>query len=324
MTTASQVVNDTALVKNATRARVMNVVGKSKYSPNLPARSLATGKSRSIGVIVSNMENPFFLDIYKAVEIGAQEAGYELLTADAGYSPERLLAGIRFMIGRRVEGLAAIVPDLDSNLVEELTRNGISAVLYDVGAPRHGIPSIRIQYRRGMQKVISYLHSLGHRRLGFVGHRDGFSPIDERFRAFADVAASYPDVTVEKKVDADTLEGGRCAARALRAADPSITAFICGNDLMAIGALRELRENGLRVPADVSVTGFDNVKLAEFSCPALTTVHIPRDQIGRAICDWLLKPEDPLRESEVVIEPELVLRDSTGPAARRESERARR
>jgi DNA-binding LacI/PurR family transcriptional regulator len=93
-----------------------------------------------------------------------------------------------------------------------------------------------------------------------------------------------------------------------------LTAIVCVNDLMAVGALRELRERGLRVPEDVSVTGFDNVTLAQYCHPALTTVHIPRDQIGRTICECLMNRESPLLEREFVVDPEIVLRDSTGPA----------
>ena len=313
--TVSRVLNNTAAVKSTTRARVMKAVEELKYSPNLHARSLAGGKSRSIGVIVSNIENPFFLDIYKAVEIGAHEAGYELVMANTDYSSERLLTSIRLMIGRRVEGLAAIVSEMDSNLIEELTGNRIPVVFYDVGAPRHNITNIRVNYRRGMEKLISYLYSLGHRRVGFVGHHGNLGPINERFRVLVDAVARYPDLKVENAADADTLEGGRRATRALLAANPGITAIVCVNDLMAVGTLRELRESGRRVPEDISITGFGNIKLAQFSYPALTSVHIPRDEIGRTICDCLLKSESALLEHEFVIEPELVLRDSTGPAA---------
>jgi len=313
--TVSRVLNNSGLVKNTTRARVLRVIEELRYSPNLHARSLAGGRSRTIGVIVSNIENPFFLDIYKAVEEGAHSAGYELIMANTDYSSERLVTSVRLMIGRRVAGLAAIVSEMDADLIEELNGNRIPVVFYDVGAPRPNITNIRVNYRRGMEKLTSYLHSLGHRRVGFVGHHATLGPISERLRALLDAVGQYTGLEVETAADTDSLEGGRRAARALLATRPQLTAIVCVNDLTAVGVLRELREKGLRVPDDVSVTGFDNVSLAQFCHPALTTVHIPRDEIGRTICECLMNREHALLEREFVIDPELVLRDSTGPAA---------
>jgi DNA-binding LacI/PurR family transcriptional regulator len=311
--TASRVVNNAALVKSTTRARVAKAIEELKYSPNLHARSLAGGKSRSIGVIISNMENPFFLDIYKELEAGARASGYELVMANTGYRSERLLTSIRLMIGRRVAGLAALVSEMDSSLIEELNGSRIPVVFYDVGTPQHNITNIRVNYQRGMAMLISYLYSLGHRRLGFVGHHTTLGPINERFRVLVDAVARYPDLQVDNAADADTLEGGRRATRALLDANPGLTAIVCVNDLMAVGSLRELRESDRRVPEDISVTGFDNIDLAQFSFPALTSVHIPRDKIGRTICDCLMRSGSALLEHEFVIEPDLVVRDSTGP-----------
>ena len=313
--TVSRVLNNPAAVKSTTRARVLKAIEELKYSPNLHARSLAGGKSRTIGVIVSNIENPFFLDIYKAVEEGAHTAGYELVMANTDYDSERLVTSVRLMIGRRVAGLAAIVSEMDSDLIEELGGNKIPVVFYDVGVPRPNITNIRVNYRHGMEKLTSYLYSLGHRRVGFLGHHATLGPINERLRVLLDAAGRYRDLEVGTAADADTLEGGRRGVRELLAADPRPTAIVCVNDVMAVGALRELRERGLRVPEDVSVTGFDNVNLALFCYPALTTVHIPRDQIGRTICECLMNRGSTLLEQEFVIDPELVLRDSTGRAA---------
>src|SRR5512138_3423191 len=132
--TVSRVINNTGLVKSTTRARVLKAIEDLRYSPNLHARSLAAGQSRSIGVIFSNIETPFFLDIYKAVEAGAHAAGYELVMANTDYSSERLVTSIRLMIGRRVAGLAAIVSEkMDAELIEELNRHRIPVVFYDVG-----------------------------------------------------------------------------------------------------------------------------------------------------------------------------------------------
>jgi DNA-binding LacI/PurR family transcriptional regulator len=311
--TVSRVLNNTASVKTSTRARVLKAVKELKYSPNLHARSLAGARSRSIGVIVSNIENPFFLDVYKAVETGAHTAGYEVIMANTDYSSDRLVTSIRLMLGRRLAGLAAIVSEMDAALIQELSGQRIPVVFYDVGTPGRNITNIRVDYRSGMDKLMSYLYSLGHRRVGYVGHHVTLGPIRERLQAVTGAMARYLDLQVETSTDGDTLEGGRRAARALLDRSPRLTTLICVNDVMAVGALRELRARRRRVPEDVSVTGFDNITLAQFAVPSLTTVHIPRDQIGRTICDCLMRDEGP-REREFVIEPELVVRDSTGPA----------
>jgi len=312
--TVSRVLNNVSRVKNTTRTRVMRAVEELKYHPNLHARSLAGGKSSSLGVIVSNIENPFFLDIYKAVETGAHSKGYEVIMANTDYDSVQLVRSVRLMIGRRVAGLAAIVSEMAPELIDELNGNRIPVVFYDVGAPRRNITNIRLNYRRGMEKLTDYLYSLGHRRIGFVGHHAMLRPINERVNVVLESAARYPDLEVHTAADIDCLEGGRRATRSLLSAHPELTAIVCVNDFMAVGAMREIRERGLRVPEDISVTGFDNVKLALFCYPALTSVHIPRDRIGQIICDSLMPDERTMPEHEILINPDLVLRDSTGPA----------
>jgi len=313
--TVSRVLNNTGPVKSSTRARVLKAIEAFRYSPNLHARSLAGGQSRSIGVIVSNIDNPFFLDVYRAVATRAHDAGYEVIMAHTDYTSERLVSSIRLMIGQRVAGLAAIVSEMDSALIAELSAQRIPVVFYDVGTPRRNITNIRVDYASGMSKLTSYLYSLGHRRLGFLAHHATLGPVNERQKSVLAAARRHRGVLVATAADADTLEGGRRAARALLDAHPRVTAVVCVNDLMAVGAMRELRTRGRRVPEDVSVTGFDNITLAQFCQPALTTVHIPRDTIGETACDFLMNPGKSLLPHEFVIDPELVLRESTGPAS---------
>jgi len=314
--TVSRVLNNASVVKSTTRARVVKAIEELKYHPNLHARSLAGGKSRTIGVIASNMENPFFFDIYKTIERDAHSRGYEVVMANTDYRSEQLVTSVRLMIGRRVAGLAAIVSEMAPELMDELNDARIPVVFYDVGTPRGNVTNIRVNYRRGIEKVVDYLYSLGHRRLGFIGHHAILGPINERMKAVMDAVARIPSLEVRMAADADTLEGGRQAARQLLSNGYQPTAIICVNDVTAVGVLRELRERGLRVPQDVSVTGFDNVKLSEFCYPALTTVHIPREQIGHIICESLMSKagKSAVAEAEIVIDPEFVLRDSTGPA----------
>jgi DNA-binding LacI/PurR family transcriptional regulator len=313
--TVSRVLNNASVVRGTTRARVVKAIEELKYHPNLHARSLAGGKSRTIGVIASNMENPFFFDIYKTIESDAHARGYEVVMANTDYRSEQLVTSVRLMIGRRVAGLAAIVSEMAPELMDDLNDARIPVVFYDVGTPRGNVTNIRVNYRRGIEKVVDYLYSLGHRRLGFIGHHAILGPINERMKAVMDAVARIPSLEVRMAADADTLEGGRQAARQLLSTGYEPTAIICVNDVTAVGVLRELRERGLRVPQDVSVTGFDNVKLSEFCYPALTTVHIPREQIGHIICESLMSKagKSAVAEAEIVIDPEFVLRDSTGP-----------
>lgn len=314
--TVSRVLNNSGVVKPHTRARVLKAVEQLKYHPNLHARTLAGGKSRSIGVIVSNLENPFFFDVYHAVETGAHASGYEVLVANTNYRSEQLVASIHVMMGRRVAGLAVIVSEMDPTLTDELAAGSIPVVFYDVGTPKRNITNIRVNYRLGIAKLIEYLHSMGHEKLGFVGHHSALAPLNERYKSVLDTVAIYGNrVEVRASANADTLEGGRQAARMLLSTAYRPSAIICVNDIMAAGVLRELRARGLRVPEDISVTGFDNIKLSEFCSPSLTTLHIPRDQIGQTICEHLIPEKDAAQHAarEIVLDPELIVRESTGP-----------
>jgi DNA-binding LacI/PurR family transcriptional regulator len=315
--TVSRVLNGVDVVKSSTRVRVMKAVTELKYHPNLHARSLAGGRSRTIGVIVSNLDNPFFLDVYRAVESDCHANGTEVLLANTAYDSEQLIASIRVMIGRRVAGLAVIVSEMDDAIVQELNDSQLPIVFYDVGTAGGNITKIRVNYRRGIERIVEYLAALGHEQLAFIGHHAVLGPIDERRRALFDtVRVIRPGATIRVAADSDSLEGGRQAVRELLSSGPVPTAIICVNDLMAVGALKELRERGLRVPEDISVTGFDNIKLSEFCYPALTTVHIPRDRIGHTLFTSLSPDSNAgnTRGKEFVIDPEFVVRDSTGPA----------
>jgi DNA-binding LacI/PurR family transcriptional regulator len=314
--TVSRVLNEIGVVRNSTRAKVLRAAEELRYTPNIHARALAGGTSRTLGLVVSNIENPFFLDIYRRLEELAHRANYEVLIANTDYNAERLKSAVRLMLGRRPAGLALVVSEIDTALFDELSERRVNTVVYDVGAPRRYLFSIKTNYRVGMQRVAEYLVSLGHRRFAFVGHHTSLGPLSERRRTFIEIMKQYEAVEFTTAASADGFHGGRQAVRNLLASGFRPTAIICVNDFMAVGVLRELRDAGLAVPGDVSVTGFDNISLSEMAYPALTTVHIPREQIGKHLFDALTRsPEKAAAPREVIIEPELVLRDSTGPAA---------
>jgi LacI family transcriptional regulator len=314
--TVSRVLNNAVAVKSSTRTRVMQAIEELKYHPNLHARNLAGGKSRTLGIIVSNMENPFFFDIIKAAESDAHARGYEIVVANTDYQREQLVKSIRLMLARRVAGLALIVSEMDPGLVTELTESKNPIVFYDAYTSERGIWNIRIDYGQGIERVIDHLYRVGHNRMAFVSHHSNLGPLGVREETFRNtVSRLSPPVQWTSVTTVDGLDGGRAAAREVLQSGFNPTAIICANDFMAVGVLRELREQGLRVPEDVSVTGYDDIKLSEYSCPSLTTVHIPRERIGHLVFNALVPDStDPAPEAQdIVIETHLVIRDSTGP-----------
>jgi LacI family transcriptional regulator len=189
--TVSRVMSGRTVVSPAIRDRVMRVVREVNYAPNVHAQALAGGRSRTLGMIVSNIENPFFLGVFVALEEFATQQDYEVLVEHTGYRRERLVDSIRSMLKRRVEGLAVIVSEMDQGLIDELAAQDVPVVFYDVGRPARNITSIRVRYDKGTQRIAEYLYSLGHRRFGFIGHHAGLGPLEERKRTFVEVMERF-------------------------------------------------------------------------------------------------------------------------------------
>lgn len=314
--TVSRVLNNLEIVKDSTRQRVLSAIETLNYYPNLNARSLAGGKSKTIGLIVSNLSNPFFVDVFQAMNAAARASGYDVLVEHTGYQVNQLRAGVRSLLGKRVVGLAIVVSEMEETLLAEIQASERPTVFYNVGAGGKNSTNIRVRYELGTRRAVEYLHSLGHRRMAFVGHHTALSPLQVRRKAFLGAVGSY-NGTVSWKIalGPDSPAGGAQAVRELLISGFRPTAVVCVNDYMAIGVLRELRAHNYSVPADISVTGFDNISLSEFTNPALTTLNIPREVIGQMAVKALLPDRvgTPI-PPEVLLEPELVLRDSTGPA----------
>jgi DNA-binding LacI/PurR family transcriptional regulator len=319
--TVSRVVNNVGPVRSGTRSRVLKAIQELKYHPNIHARTLAGGKSTTVGMIVSNLANPFFLDVFRSLEAEANRRGYDVVVANTDYDPRQLVSKAHLMMGRRLAGLALIVSEMQPALVQEFTASNLPIVFYDVGKPSKNISNIKVRYEKGIHRVVEYLHSVGHRRIAFVGHHTDLDPLQERKRTFLETMKRYHgEVEHALASDRDGPAGGRQAARQLLASGFKPTAIICVNDFMALGVLKELHEQGLSVPRDVSVTGYDNISLSEYAQPALTTVNIPRETIGRLAFSALV-PENngdlEISGREFLIDPELVIRESTGPAPTR-------
>ena len=320
VSTVSRVVNGFEAVRPSTRKRVMAVLDEMNYRPNLQARDLVAGRSKTLGVIVSNLENPFFVDIFHHLEEHAHAAGYEVLVGNTNYEPQRLIASIDLFLGRRVAGLAIITSEHVPPNQKQLAHANIPIAFYDsmVGGKRRS--GVRFDYRRGMRQLVEHLYGLGHRRMAYIGYPLPLGPIDERRDAFVaateELGVKHFYLFVREHSD---LAAGRDAARELLSTGFVPTAILCVNDLVAIGVLRELRNRNISVPGGISVTGFDNIALAEFSNPAITTINIPRARIASALFRSLVATDEQTAAERAVyrVDPELIVRESTGPAPRK-------
>ncbi|MGA2186083.1 MAG: LacI family DNA-binding transcriptional regulator [Bryobacteraceae bacterium] len=323
--TVSRILNGKGPVKSSTRARVLKVMSELKYQPNLNARALAGAHNHTLGLITASLINPFFVDVLQRIEKEALAAGYEIAAVVSGGDPEQLASSIGLMIGRRVAGLVIIVPGVSAALIELLVDPGIPTVLCDCaesgpadGMTAANVTRIQVNYQAGIERITDYLRSLGHVRIGFVACSAAAGTGSYRQRTFLEVIERcFPVVHSRIAPCTDDLEGGRQATSELLNKGFAPTAFVCVNDLVALGALREIRERGLRVPGDVSVTGFDNISISEFCNPPLTTVHVPRDRVGSIAFDYLRTHTPATRSTgaHILVAPDFIVRNSTGCAA---------
>jgi DNA-binding LacI/PurR family transcriptional regulator len=310
--TVGRVLKGIGPVKRSTRKRVLKAIEDLKYHPNLLARSLSSGNASAVGVVVPSLGNPFFLDIVNRIESRLRASGQDVIGIGTNYQPGRLIAGVRMLIGHRVTGLVILVSEMDPEVMELLDSYGAPSVVLNGGNVTGNSACISIDYQGGTERTIRYLRDLGHRRMAFIGDHAALGSNSLRRRAFEETIAGFgPCVQCRTVLCPESLDGGREATRELFAVGFRPTAIVCHNDYMAIGALRELRERGLSIPRDISVTGFDNIPLTEFCEPPLTTVHVPRDEIATFSASWLNRKKQLSPGRSVVIHPELIVREST-------------
>jgi DNA-binding LacI/PurR family transcriptional regulator len=275
--TVSRTLRNSTLVREKTRDRVLRVVEELRYRPNLNACALAGGAARLVGVIVPNIANPFFCDIYKAISGAMEIRGFDVVLKTTEYREEQLLDRVRQMIGRRVAGLVLAGSGISENIATELKGSQFPTIC-------HGAEGTTVDRcsdsSRGIRQLVGYLRDLGHRKLGILEYFSPSSWADPRIAALRSVLARTSGLDCRTAVVPDTLEGGRSAFHTLLSGHFRPTALIAAHDVMAIGAMHAAREQGYRVPQDISVAGLDNIALSRFSDPTLTTVHIERYRVA--------------------------------------------
>ena len=312
--TVSRVVNETNTVSSATRRRVLAALEELNYTPNLQARLLVSGQSNILGLIVSNLENPFFVDLFHLLESYAANAGYELIVANTNYEPKRLAETLRMLRGRCVTGIAIAASETLPREVSEMLAAKTPVICINTNEALHGLSHIRVDARSGMRKLVDHLASLGHRRLAYLCHERTYKGgTDERHATFEETCDAHDIEYVHVPMPArESWEDGRNAVRKLLAQGFDASGIVCVNDMTALSVLRALCDHGIRCPEQVSVTGFDNIPIAHLTCPSLTTASIASDRIAEMIFKTLTAaPSSAATDS--TFDPELLVRESTGP-----------
>ncbi len=289
--TVSRCLNSPERVVEKTRVRVLKAVEDLGYSPNFSARALAAKQTRTIGAIIPTMENAIFARGIQAFQEALDAEGFTLLIASSSYQPELEAAQIRTLLARGADALLLIGFDRDPEIYEFLKQRDIPFVVSWAYREHAHEPSVGFDNRAAMTALASEVFNMGHREVAVIS-----APQDENDRA-RDRVLGVGDAAQQNGLGASkipvievpySVENGAAAMRELLASQTRPTAVLCGNDVLAVGAIRAAKELGLRVPDDVSVTGFDDIELAEIVEPALTTVHVPHRLMGRTAAELVL------------------------------------
>lgn len=317
--TVSHVINNTRYVSDGVRARVREAIEKCQYYPNAHARGLASGKSKIIGLVISDIANPFFPELVKAIEEAAFERGYDTVLSNTNYDTEKTSHYVRRFIERKAAGVAVMTSEMSKELVDELAQREVPVVFLDVGEVGKRMSNLSVDYEAGIEQAILHLVALGHRRIAYISGRTDIRSSLRRLEAFQKTMRElFPDAPELIFSGNFKIEGGRRAAHEILMTQEGNlpTAVIAANDLTAIGAISQFEAAGLNVPEDISIIGFDDINFAALTKPSLTTVNLPRNELGRRAVEMLLRIIDHPREegAENAIPTNLVIRQSTASA----------
>jgi LacI family transcriptional regulator len=314
--TVSRVVNGTAVVREETRRRVEEEVARLRYAPNAAARSLTTNRTSTVGVILPDIWGEYFSEVIRGIDLSARQAGYHVLVSSSHSDAAETRDVLRAMHGR-VDGVVLMSPHATPRSLEAWLPASLPVVLLNAAPGAGRFTALNVDNRGGARAMVSHLLGLGHRRFAFVnGPASNFDAAERRRGCREALRASGlpPDAAVEVVGDFGE-ESGEAAGEAIARLSPRPTAVFAANDSMAIGVLFALGRAGVNVPGDVAVAGFDDIPLARFASPPLSTVRHDIRRLGeRALARLLseIAAEGTLQAAREVLPFSLVLRESTG------------
>jgi LacI family transcriptional regulator len=302
-------------VAEATRERVRAAIGELGFVRNESARQLRQGRSRTFGVVLENLANPYFTDLARGAEAAMNTDGFDAVWCTSDGSPAKERRCLDFLEEQRVSGLIITPVGLEDERIAELHDRGLSVVVLD-RREYTGVCSTRVDHVVGGEIAVNHLLGRGHRRLAIVTGPLLQEPIRDRYSGAeaAARAAGLPDRDMATLVHCDmTPTAGKDAARRLLELDPLPTGVFCTNDLMAIGLVNELQRAGVKVPQEICVVGYDDIELAGTSVVPLTTVRQPRHELGWTAAELALAESGSSgghEHRQLVLTPSLVVRES--------------
>lgn len=309
--TVSRVFNQKGPIREDTVRRVMGTAAKLQYVPHAGARSLSTRSTRTIGVLLPDLYGEFFSEVIRGVDVAARQRGYHILVSGSHSDAAEMSAMLRTLRGR-VDGFVVMSPDLALGSISRALPPETPVALLNCAAA--GRRTIRIDNYSGARGMTDHLLSLRHRRIAFITGPERNADAAERRRGYREALATIDAIPLEFAGDFTEDSGYRIAPDIL-AMRKRPSAIFAANDAMAIGALRALREAHLRVPEDVALAGFDDIPIARYLTPPLTTVRVETAEMGRRAVDYLVdtieKKTDPRRRHDVIATT-LVVRESCG------------
>lgn len=294
ISTVSHVINGTRYVSPTVHERVSKVIEELDYQHNRVASSLRNQKTYTIGVLIPNSANPYFAEILAGIEAACFEQDYHIIMGNANEDPQREQSYLRVLLSHQVDGILLISTGSFSESLNLMKKNKTPVVMVDRSADIEMVDEIFTDNYTGGEIATRYLLELGHRRIGCITGPSILRPSEDRVRGYRDTLLAN-GVTIEESliiVGDFQFEGGYRAAQELLALDESPTAIFACNDMMAIGVIAAIQEAGLQVPTDISVIGYDDVPLASYYNPRLTTIAQPARDLGLIAVEWLLNRID--------------------------------
>lgn len=315
--TVSRTINHISTVDPQLAKRVWKIIEESGYYPNTQARALVSGRSRTFGLVVSEITNPFFPEIVQVFENIAVEHGYEILLISTVHDPKRMDMSVRRMVERRVDGVAVMTFGMEDLLLQDPKFRDIPQVFIDVGPDLPRVSNIRIDYQHGIRQAVQHVAAMRHERIAFICGPADMKSAQARVAAFekamAEIGLSIaPGMIVEGD---HAIEGGMKATEILLNRKEPPTAVLCSNDMTALGVMHACYRRNIEIPKALSLVGYDDIRLSRFMIPPLTTVEMSQSELARIAFEALLtevRREKPLEHrTEYILRTNLVLRDST-------------